>query len=106
MSKIVYKINKELEYRRINKTEFADKIKVSRDTVYNWTDENIKISVLKRVSDFLGKDISYFLNDDAELSKKTEANSIETLTYLVSDIKSEIANFRRETIELLKKKKK
>lgn len=59
---ICYKIEKLIESRHINKTR--------RDTVYNWTDENIKASILMKLSDILQVDMMYFFSDN----KKNEVN--------------------------------
>ncbi len=106
MGKIIQKINKELEKRKIEKTYFAEQIGVSRDTVYNWTDENIKASVLKRVSAFLDIPIGEFLHEDNSIGTNTDKKSVQTLTSLVADIKNELVTFRHETISILKAKKK
>jgi transcriptional regulator with XRE-family HTH domain len=63
MGKLTQKIDKAIEAKGITKTAFADKIAVSRDTVYNWTDENIKVSTLLKISDTLGVPIAYFLEE-------------------------------------------
>lgn len=68
MSGITYKINKLLEAKNLNKQDFANKIGVSRDTVYNWTDENFKVSVLLRVAEVLEVSVMYFLSDNKKYS--------------------------------------
>jgi transcriptional regulator with XRE-family HTH domain len=67
---IVLKIEKLREAQNLTKTELADKLKVNRDTVYNWTDDNIKVSTLQKISDILRVDILYFLSDKKESVKK------------------------------------
>jgi DNA-binding XRE family transcriptional regulator len=49
---LIDQIEKILESKSIRKTEFAAKIGLSRDTVYNFTDENIKVSVLVKICIF------------------------------------------------------
>lgn len=66
---ILFKIEKLREAKNLTKTDLADKVGVNRDTVYNWTDENIKVSTLLKISDTFGVDIMYFLSDNPE--KKT-----------------------------------
>lgn len=69
MGKIAYKIEKLLEAKGISKTVFAEKIGVSRDTVYNWTDENLKISTLQKISDVLDVPITYFLFENVSANR-------------------------------------
>lgn len=61
MAGIVHKIEKLLEAKKLSKTDFAKKIGVHRDTVYNWTDDNMKVTVLLKISDYLEYPIEDFL---------------------------------------------
>lgn len=58
---ITNKIDKAIEAAGITKTAFAVKIGVSRDTVYNWTDESIKFSTLLKICEVLRLDILDFI---------------------------------------------
>lgn len=60
---VVFKIEKLREAKKLSKADFAELLGISRDTLYNWTDDNIKVSTLLKVSDILGVDISYFLSE-------------------------------------------
>lgn len=88
---ICYKIEKLIESRHINKTRLAEQLDISRDTVYNWTDENIKASILMKLSDILQVDMMYFFSDN----KKNEVNedpqvyqkaNKKKISYKLSDI--------------------
>jgi len=61
MSSISHKIEKLLEAKSLTKSRFAELIGVNRDTVYNLTDETIKLSTLLKISEVLGVSISHFL---------------------------------------------
>lgn len=102
MGSIIYKINKEIEARHINKSDFADKIGVSRDTVYNWTDDSIKVSVLKRVSEFFDMDIIEFLSDDKGKQQEPKKGKTNVILELDSTdvLKIDIKN---KKLEILKK---
>lgn len=73
--KIVYKIEKLIEAKKVNKTRLAEQIGVSRDTVYNWTDDNIKISTLSKISDALEVPIGYFFGEAGEINTDWKAKS-------------------------------
>jgi DNA-binding Xre family transcriptional regulator len=66
MPYIVNKIERVLESKRLTKTELAQKIGVHRDTVYNWTDDNIKVSVLLKISDYLNVPVQDFLYEKSK----------------------------------------
>jgi len=64
MNEITDKIFKELKNRKIKITEFAQKMDVSRDTVYKWTDETIRYATIKKIAVYLNLPISHFVNDN------------------------------------------
>lgn len=68
MTRIGDRLNYELFDRRMPKSRFAREVGVSRDLVYNYTgasfsEESMRIPVLKSFAEYFGKDTYYFCND-------------------------------------------
>ncbi len=67
MSELTDKIYKVIEDRNLNITAFAKQVGLSRDTIYNLSDETIKYSTIKKISKVLNLPITYFISESKEL---------------------------------------
>jgi len=70
MTKVTDKILSEINSRNISITDFANDIGVSRDTVYNFSDDTIKYITVKKIAEVLNLPISFFINDEEEEEKR------------------------------------
>jgi DNA-binding Xre family transcriptional regulator len=77
MSSISYKIDKLLEVKKLSKTKFAKLINVNRDTVYNLSDETIKVSTLLKISEILDTPIEYFLEKTPQKTAKVSEPAVK-----------------------------
>ncbi|MDF2449434.1 MAG: Cro/C1-type DNA-binding domain [Bacteroidota bacterium] len=77
MASISYKINELREAKKLTKTAFAELIGVNRDTVYNLSDESIKVSTLLKISEKLDVPVSFFFSSAEATKTKNFANEPE-----------------------------
>lgn len=98
MSTIVYKINKLLEDKKVSKTDFAKAIGVNRDTVYNFTDDSIKVSLLLKISDFLGVSVDYFFSKEEKKEAKTKISIVAEESEVYG-----VTNYKEKYFETLEK---
>jgi DNA-binding Xre family transcriptional regulator len=66
LTNIVHKLDKLREAAGLEKKELAVKIGSSRENVYNWRDENIKVSTFLKVCKVLHTDPRTFFDDFTE----------------------------------------
>jgi len=99
------KIYKEIKDRNLSITDFAKDIDVSRDTIYNLSDDTIKYATVKKIAEVLNLPISFFINDEDEKRqkvKKTGAKKnnltelIEKETRLLNELKSVNSEVKQE----------
>ncbi len=100
---IVFKIEKLREAKKLSKTDLAEKIGVNRDTVYNWTDENIKVSTLMKISDILGVDMQHFLIDKKENISKIVSKQKAKVVFELSANDVLSIDIKNKKLEILKK---
>ncbi|MBA2612568.1 MAG: helix-turn-helix transcriptional regulator [Bacteroidetes bacterium] len=69
---MVHKIKKALEASKLTHAEFADKVGISRDTVYKLNDETIKLATIEKICQVLGLDFAEFIIQAVKISKVSE----------------------------------
>jgi DNA-binding XRE family transcriptional regulator len=97
---IQFKIEKLIESKSINKTRFAELIGVSRDTVYNLSDESIKVATLIKVSEVLGVPIMHFFEKQDE--KGRFPNQLYKNLHVLENIEAEMS-YKEKYFEALEK---
>jgi DNA-binding Xre family transcriptional regulator len=73
---IVAKIDSLIHAKRLNKTALARELNINRDTLYNWNDENFKVSTLVKIAGILGVPLSDFFDE-----KTFYAGEIKKVSY-------------------------
>ncbi len=114
MGTVTDKIYKEIKSRNLNITEFANAIGLSRDTIYNLSDETIKYATIKKIAAVLKLPISFFINDETEekqknlktgIKKDTVTELLEKQTRLLNELKSINTDLKQELNKSKKKSK-
>lgn len=104
MGFITHKIEKRIEAEGITKTAFALKIGVSRDTVYNWTDESIKFSTLLKVCEVLKMQIEDFIELPKEVNEPKPGYTKGKITRMQLDPTDKITiDLRQKVLEITAK---
>ncbi len=106
MTSISYKVNKLLEAKKITKTAFAKQVGIHIDTVYNLTDESIKLSTLLKFCEVLNVPINHFL--ETENYEKTLVNNVftkegETITIQLDGKEILNINLNENRLQVFKK---
>lgn len=98
MATIQHKIDRLIESKKLTKSAFAKAVGIHLDTVYNLKDETIKLSTLLKISEVLGVEIDYFLNNEDKTEQKNKLSIVAEESEVYG-----VVNYKEKYFETLEK---